>query len=417
VKEDLKYLARVYGKWVCAVVILAAAGWLLAAARGAWSNTESWAERTVKKVRQFASGSRQGDAIELFVILLNGKAGYIDKAARIVIQPQFRSARPFSEGLAAVEVETGDRGYIDQTGHPVIAPQFFHAEDFSNGLALVGKLAEDYREMYIDKSGKVAITLTQLETGRIRNAHSPSRFSEGLAAVDVWDGEHSETAYINAQGQIAIMPQFERGYDFNEGVAQVYRYGDSKTALIDKSGRLITDYVVTCPPLFQGQLQFSEGYAAQTKQCFGKWGFVDKSLNFVIEPQFSSVSVFREDLAAVGFERIPALQSPDRGNYFSGIQTFGDWGLNYPDLNYGYTHKSGVLVIPAQFEGAGVFSEGLAAVKLHGRCGYIDKSGRMVITPRFDAAHPFSHGLAHVRVGERWGYINVTGTYVWNPTS
>src|SRR5882724_3631450 len=50
----------------------------------------------------------------LYVVLKDGKAGYIDKTGKLVIQPQYEgsSASSFSEGLAAVEV--GDKwGFID----------------------------------------------------------------------------------------------------------------------------------------------------------------------------------------------------------------------------------------------------------------------------------------------------------------
>jgi len=87
--------------------------------------------------------------------------------------------------------------------------------------------------------------------------------------------------------------------------------------------------------------------------------------------------------------------------------------MDYPGLTYGYIHKSDVLVIPPRFEGGGIFSEGLAAVQLKGKCGYIDKAGHLVIPAIFDAAHPFSGGLAEVAFGGKWGYIDKSGTYVW----
>ena len=49
------------------------------------------------------------------------KFGYIDKAGKIVINPQFDDAYNFFEGLASVGVE--DKwGYIDQTGRYVWEP-------------------------------------------------------------------------------------------------------------------------------------------------------------------------------------------------------------------------------------------------------------------------------------------------------
>lgn len=77
--------------------------------------------------------------------------------------------------------------------------------------------------------------------------------------------------------------------------------------------------------------------------------------------------------------------------------------------------ETGVEVIPAQFERAFEFSEGLAAVRIDGLFGYIDRSGSMVIKPEFDLAGPFYSGLAEVLVEDVTGAINKTGQYVVEP--
>jgi len=56
------------------------------------------------------------------------------------------------------------------------------------------------------------------------------------------------------------------------------------------------------------------------------------------------------------------------------------------------------MVVPAQWERTGDFSEGLAAVKQTEKWGFIDKSGKMVIAPQFDDYRfGFSQGLACVK--------------------
>ncbi|MEO0075749.1 MAG: WG repeat-containing protein, partial [candidate division WOR-3 bacterium] len=88
-----------------------------------------------------------------FVIKVEGKYGYIDKTAKVVINPQFDEAFSFSEGLARVRI--GDKqGYIDKTGKIVINPQFDIACNFSNGLARV-KIGDKWS--FIDKSGNIII--------------------------------------------------------------------------------------------------------------------------------------------------------------------------------------------------------------------------------------------------------------------
>ena len=63
--------------------------------------------------------------------------GYMDTAGRVVIQMQFKDARSFSEGLAAVEVD-GKWGYIDKSGKVAISRTLKAGWPFSEGLALIG---------------------------------------------------------------------------------------------------------------------------------------------------------------------------------------------------------------------------------------------------------------------------------------
>lgn len=73
------------------------------------------------------------------------------------------------------------------------------------------------------------------------------------------------------------------------------------------------------------------------------------------------------------------------------------------------------MVIPAQFDGPGEFSEGLAAVENDGKYGYVDKSGEMAVAPRFDCATEFSEGLAAVEINDEWGFIDKSGTFIIKP--
>ncbi|MBW4615006.1 MAG: WG repeat-containing protein [Desmonostoc vinosum HA7617-LM4] len=74
------------------------------------------------------------------------------------------------------------------------------------------------------------------------------------------------------------------------------------------------------------------------------------------------------------------------------------------------------FAIAPKFDGAGLFSEGLAEVRVNGKWGYIDKTGTIVIQPKFDETQAFSEGLAIVWIaGENTGYIDKTGNYVIDP--
>lgn len=76
---------------------------------------------------------------------------------------------------------------------------------------------------------------------------------------------------------------------------------------------------------------------------------------------------------------------------------------------YGFIGKSGDFVIPAKYDRAHVFSEGLAAVSEDGLYGYVNTEGRMVIPPQFEEARIFSEGLATVKMDKVYSLIDRSG--------
>ncbi len=83
---------------------------------------------------------------------------------------------------------------------------------------------------------------------------------------------------------------------------------------------------------------------------------------------------------------------------------------------YGFIDRSGQMVINPQFGFAESFSEGLARVQLGNKYGFIDRSGQMVINPQFDSAGSFSEGLAAVELGDDSYRINKQGQILLDPT-
>jgi hypothetical protein len=78
---------------------------------------------------------------------------------------------------------------------------------------------------------------------------------------------------------------------------------------------------------------------------------------------------------------------------------------------WGYVDTTGKTVITPKWDEAGIFSEGLAAVKLKltGKYGFIDKTGKEIIPVQYDKVGPFSGGLAEVELEGKYGTIDKTG--------
>ncbi|MFM6105843.1 MAG: WG repeat-containing protein, partial [Sphaerospermopsis kisseleviana] len=171
------------------------------------------------------------------------------------------------------------------------------------------------------------------------------------------------------------------------------------------------------------KFKFNEGLTPVMVKEGGSyiWGFIDKTVKMIIEPQFSYASDFSEGLAVVVI-----------------TDKINPWNQSVVFIN-----KTGEIVIQAQFFNAHKFKEGLAAVKLKvpedpsekgsrwitidkngqsfvEKWGFIDKTGKIVIQPQFVEVDSFSEGLAKVAVfnneGQQvWGFIDRTGKIVINP--
>lgn len=132
-----------------------------------------------------------------------------------------------------------------------------------------------------------------------------------------------------------------------------------------------------------------------------KWGFIDTSGAVVVNAQFDAVGDFSEGLAAVAFDT---------------DKTRHDCiGCNL-DEHWGFIDKTGKTVVQPQYSAVSSFSEGLAAVRNEaGEWGYVDTKGQPVIPFTFQTAGQFSDGLAPAGVNQKIGYIDRTGNFVIPP--
>ncbi len=136
----------------------------------------------------------------------------------------------------------------------------------------------------------------------------------------------------------------------------------------------------------------------------GKWGYINKSGEWTIEPQFDEACAFQKN-----------------GYAIVGIETKNDKGLK--TMIYGLIDKSGSYVIEPQFDLLYPFDDnGLALAKDNGNAGYIDISGNYVIEPVFRQSRThrfFSSDYANVsvQVGDDYkaAVIDSKGNYVIEP--
>lgn len=80
---------------------------------------------------------------------------------------------------------------------------------------------------------------------------------------------------------------------------------------------------------------------------------------------------------------------------------------------YGFgIQNAGVVISPIYEDVKSNFTEGLAAVKLHGKWGFIDPNGHEAIPFLYDDINPFSEGYAAVALNAKYGIIDKSGQQI-----
>jgi hypothetical protein len=170
-------------------------------------------------------------------------------------------------------------------------------------------------------------------------------------------------------------------------------YGGDLNSIEKVLNFLETKYLRIIPPNQIGKGNIPEIEYATSKEIildkelnvvrndFGKYGYLDRNGNIVIDFIYDGAYDFSEEFARV-------------------YKT-----INNRDL-YGFIDKYGNAIVPLKYEYAICFSEGLAVVRLNRRFGYIDNSNKIVIDIQFDDANSFNNGKAKVKKGSKYYYIN-----------
>ena len=181
---------------------------------------------------------------------------------------------------------------------------------------------------------------------------TPETSKTKLWPAQVANGE--KWGYIDAKGNMTIAPQYDEANLFSCGRAVAW-IGDKATILDEKGNFLTTPSFDYCNTYFIHDyltilMETSTGYA---------YGLMDKKGNFTLQPSFYRIG------------------------------SMGDNGLAYAmmsakDEKYGYIDATGKFVINAMYDGVGVFTDGVAVVRMGDKWGAIDKSGKLCVNMMYD---------------------------------
>lgn len=120
----------------------------------------------------------------------------------------------------------------------------------------------------------------------------------------------------------------------------------------------------------------------------GKFGYIDKSANYVIAPRFEDAKSFSDGLAAAE-----------------------------QDKKWGFLNASGEWAIAPQYDKVKYFNSGYALVLKDDQWQYIDKQNQVLEIPATeDKLYDFEDGVAFWRNGDKVGLLGTDGKLVLEPT-
>ena len=351
---------------------------------------------------------------------------------QLFINPRFESAQPFSEGLAAVQINK-KWGYINSTDKFQINPKYSEAGLFRAGKALVATYPKNFTNPYkkvkdkyifvgqyflIDRKGNV---VKEFAKGQEFYANYSSNLSDPLTlSMRLPNGN---CIYLSDRGLVLSKTEFTFCDPFNEGLAGA---GDLKSGLagfIDRKGDWAID------PIFESVDSFSEGLAPADMYVpngmpASRYGYIDRKGKWEINPQYWLTLPFSEGFGEVinegsesdsyglhGFvdksgkmvipQDFPTKHSSkyvDDGNFSSGYTVVeSDSGVAFMDRK--------LQILNRWFDSVGQFNEGYAPVEVNGKWGFIDTKGEYVVQPQFDDVGAVWEGYAAVKIGNLWGYL------------
>lgn len=331
-----------------------------------------YASNTYKNIATFKDSAKRSEALE--------------EPIREKEKRRFTELGIYSDGLVRVDRKNyygHQYGYIDLDGNLVVPCEYSDTYCFSDGLAYVEK--SENESYYIDKSGKIVITLG--------NSHSNAGgFSEGVAVLYTSAG----AMIIDEDGElVANMKGYDCYGEFSEGLLRAYDQTDRSYGYIDKTGKVVIS------AKYGGAMPFSEGVAAV------------KTYSYSI---MNGNKVYSQYIDKNGNQVIGTFNNEECDSFSEGIARVisNDYTV---ENKYRYIDKSGKTISKRRYSWGAAFSDGLAAAHREDEMGnqvgvYIDKSGDEVLTFEGYYCESFRDGLAPIQKGDKYACIDKSGKMI-----
>lgn len=237
-------------------------------------------------------GWRTGEG-PLYGVKIGDRYGFIDASGAVRIEPKYERAAPsFCDGFAAVR-HSNRWGFINVEGELKIPGPFARVDQFSEGLAAVS--GADGKWGYIDTGGDYVISprfdTTERFIGGVAEVGEERFWSLskwGLADV----GIDARKFFVDSDGQVveddAALQRIAGAIEWPRPVSV-----SGRVVYVSRIGERAFDKV------FKAGLPFKGALAPACDLESGEWGYIDRSGDYVIQPQFVSAKQFAGELAEV----------------------------------------------------------------------------------------------------------------------
>src|SRR5690554_1682437 len=164
------------------------------------------------------------------LVSTNGKWGFIDESAKLVIPLKYDDAYSFIDGLALV-VKNNKYGYINKEGVEIVPLKYDWAyRRFMREEVAWVSIGDNYG--LVNKEGKEITPIKYQLYGDFLENVEDLLFSEGLVAVHVGDWESGKSGYLDTTGKEALAFIYTRAHQFSNGLASVERDGNGSYSLV-----------------------------------------------------------------------------------------------------------------------------------------------------------------------------------------
>lgn len=307
-----------------------------------------------------------------------------------VVEPGFQDAGAAHQGV--VPLKQGDLwGLMQRDGPWIATPQYQAVGDPGEGWFPVQKAG---KWGMVDLSGAEVASFDYEAIGKPAT-YTPFKY-QGL-----WYA-------LAPNGDFAAVPLPFDTLLANDGTCIT---GTQNNTFVSYAGGA-EPFIQTLPDV-QDALPPSEGYVAvKLPNGWVQMNCADGSMVIGDDAPFKATRPVSDGFAAVQGDQGWGYATPygvgiEFGGDYSGAGDFSE-GLapvQIADGKWGYINKRNELVIPAEFDRAYGFADGLAGVLIGDKRGFITPDGKLVAAPQFDDFWRHDGGVVPVRIGDLWGVI------------